>query len=174
VSGQEQENVSFEVFLTSLKAINPLFVLCSLVHLVGCPKYWPIRQGCVARDAVLCLVGWVEVSVLAAQCQPQAWHQPNGKAECHSLTKNENDRDLTNGHISHLGHSRAILSRPTSCQPAGEREREKLVYLVVAFWKSRYFWISLFLTTWYIYSFSCWEHFSVISAGGRWHAKPQG
>jgi hypothetical protein len=50
---------------------------------------------------------------------------PSGKAKCHSLTKNGNVRNLTNGRISLHGHPRAILTRFASCQSATHMEKEK-------------------------------------------------
>jgi hypothetical protein len=96
------------------------------IHFIKCvPICWRTWLG----QGILC----VQASRLAS-LPPASQSGPSGKAKCHhhSLTKNGNVRNLTNGHISCLGHPRAILKRPTSCQSArrtassvGERERAK-------------------------------------------------
>jgi hypothetical protein len=87
------------------------------IHLKKCvPINWLILLG----QEILC----VQASQLASLLPAHQSGLPNRKAKCnhHSLTKKGNVRNLTNGHISRLGHPRAILTPPTSCQPAGERE----------------------------------------------------
>jgi hypothetical protein len=79
------------------------------IHLKKCvPIYWLILLG----QEILC----VQASRLASLPPAHQSGQPNGNAKCyhHSLTKHGNVRNLTNGHISRLGHPRAILTRPTS------------------------------------------------------------
>jgi hypothetical protein len=91
------------------------------IHLKKCvPIYWLILLG----QGILC--------VHASRLAPPAWSAKR-KSRVSFTYKNGNVRNLTNGHISRPGHPRAILTCPTSCQPARERERAKLVYLVVTF-----------------------------------------
>jgi hypothetical protein len=103
---------------------------CVSIHSKKCvPICWLIWLG----QGVLC----VQASRLTS-LPPAHQSGPSGKEKCyHSLTKNRNVRNLTKEHISRPGHPRAVLTPPTSCQSArekeGGRERAKLVYLVVAF-----------------------------------------